>query len=78
MSPFVLIPIAVIFVVAMVIGRNELVKRKLDCPRKKKTAEVELLRRSLWPSKLVRVKRCSLLEAPTKINCDQECLKTSS
>ena len=29
MSPFVLIPIAVIFVVAMVIGRNELVKRKL-------------------------------------------------
>lgn len=77
MDPLVLIPITVVFLAAMIIGRNELVKRRLVCPRTGSTAEVELLRRSLLPSKLVGIKSCSLLPDPKKIDCGQHCLRGS-
>ena len=75
MHPAVLIPISIVFIVAMILGRNELVKRRLACPRTGSAAEVELLRRSLRPSKLVRIESCSLLADPRRIDCGQECLK---
>ena len=33
MDPLVLIPLTVLFVVCFFLGRNELVKRRLKCPR---------------------------------------------
>jgi hypothetical protein len=76
MDPVVLIPISLLFLVALVLGRNEIVQRKLACPRAGSTAEVELLRRSLRPGKIVGVRSCSLLADPRKITCGRECLKT--
>lgn len=75
LDPIVLIPIAVVFTVAMIVGRNEIVKRKLRCPHTNEVADVDVARRSLRPSKLVRVESCSLLPDPKHVDCDQECLK---
>ncbi len=78
MTLFVLIPITALFVVAMIVGRNELVKRKLACPRKGMMADVDVARRYFNPTKLMRIMRCSLLTNPKKIDCEQECLKTGA
>ena len=75
LDPIVLIPIALVFIVAMIVGRNEIVKRKLRCPRTGSIADVEVKRRSLRPSKLVGVESCDLLPDPKQIDCKQECLK---
>ena len=75
LDPIVLIPIAVVFTVAMIVGRNEIVKRKLRCPRTDTIADVEVKRRSLRPSKQVGVESCSLLPDPTHVDCAQECLE---
>ena len=78
MTLFVLVPITAIFVVAMIVGRNELVKRKLACPRNGMTADVDVVRRYFSPPRLMDIKRCSLLANPKKIDCEQECLRPSA
>lgn len=78
MTLFALIPITAVFVVGMIVGRNELVKRRLACPHKGQRADVKLLRRYMNPAKLVGIKRCDLLEDPTRIDCDQECLHVNA
>jgi hypothetical protein len=75
MDPIVLIPITLIFVVVMIVGRNEIVKRRLTCPHKGTPADIEVLRRSLSPGTILRAKSCSLLPDPNKVDCGQECLK---
>ena len=56
MTLFALIPITAVFVVGMIIGRNELVKRRLACPHKGQRADVKILRRYMSPSQLVSVR----------------------
>ena len=73
-EPIVLIPITLIFLAAVVVGRNMLVKRRLRCPRRKRDADVAFVAREWKSSELVRVKSCDLLKDPKKIDCDQECL----
>jgi hypothetical protein len=75
MDLIVLVPITVIFVAAMIAGRNELVRRSLFCPRKWTMAGVEIQRRSLRPTTIVGIKSCSLLPGAKKVDCDQACLK---
>ena len=78
MTLIALIPITALFVVGMVVGRNELVRRRLACPHKGERADVKLLRRYMSPAKLLRIKRCDLLEDPTRVDCDQECLHVNA
>ena len=75
MDPIVLLPIILIFSVAIFLGRNELVKRKLICPRKGIIADVGVVQRFQKPDKPVRVKHCNLLNDPKRVDCGQECLK---
>lgn len=74
MDPLVLIPITVIFVVAMIVGRHILVHRKVTCPRTGTVAEIEVFESSWKPDKLVRVKSCDLLDDPKVVNCGQGCI----
>ena len=75
MDPIVLIPITLIFAVAIFLGRNELVKRKLDCPHKGEVADVGVVQRFQRENRPVRVKHCSLLPEQKRVDCDQACLK---
>jgi len=75
MNPIILVPIALVFLAAMIVGRNEIVKRRLTCPRNGLPAEVDLVRRSLRPRHLVRIESCSLLPDPRKVDCGQDCLR---
>ena len=74
MDPIVLIPLTAIFVVGLFLGRNELRKRKLSCPRKREMADVDVIQRYDRPDKPVRVKSCDLLDDPNTVDCEEECL----
>jgi hypothetical protein len=78
MEPILWIPLTVIFVVCLYAGRNLLVRRKLCCPHKDETAEVQVLCRALKPSKRLRIERCDLLADPKNVDCDQACLEQSA
>jgi len=75
MDPIVLVPITIIFVAAMIVGRNELVRRKFRCPHKGGLADLEIQRRSLRPTTILGVKSCSLLPGVKHVDCDRACLK---
>jgi len=75
MNLLVLIPIAAVFVVAMILGRNELVKRRIACPHKRMDADVEVKQRYRKPTDPVGIERCSLLDDPKHVTCDEACLK---
>ena len=72
----VLIPISLIVIGALILTRNELTKRRLACPHKGMSAEVEVQRRHFLPTDKVRVKSCDLLPDPKKVDCDQACVKS--
>lgn len=73
---YVLIPIGLIVLGALIITRNELTKRRLVCPHKGEAAEVEVQRRHFLPTDDVRVKSCDLLPDPKNVDCDQACMKS--
>jgi len=56
------------------VARNEIVKKRLACPRTGEEAEVEVKRR-FEGRKDLRVKSCSLLDDPTEVDCEQACIK---
>ncbi len=74
MDPLVIVPIAVVFGVCMILGRNELVKRRLVCPGTGTVAEVDVVQR-YRKRRPVRVKSCDHLSDPKVVDCGQECLR---
>lgn len=56
------------------VARNEIVRRRLTCPRKGQIADVEVKRR-FSTGKELRVKSCTLLDEPTHVDCEQECIR---
>ena len=74
MDPIVLIPITLIFALAIYFGRNELVQRVLTCPVTGSAADVAVEQRVGRPDKPVQVKSCSLLPGSKRIECGQGCL----
>lgn len=75
MELWVLLPIAAVAVVLLLLMRNEVVRRLLACPVKHAEAEVRVVQRYREPSKPVRIKSCSLLEDPERIDCSQACIR---
>lgn len=74
MEPWVLPAVTVTFLVLFLALRNEVVRRKLFCPLKKDTAEVDVVQRYQNPTKPIRVKACNLLADPKRVDCGQACL----
>lgn len=74
-DPIVLIPISLIFIGCVLAARHVLVRRRLLCPRTGTMADVSVLQRTHHPDTLVRVKRCSLLPNPKRVDCGQACLR---
>ncbi|MHC4549243.1 MAG: hypothetical protein ACYTEZ_10750 [Planctomycetota bacterium] len=70
--------VLLVFAAVYFVARNEIVKRRLTCPRSGSTAEVEVLRRFEGRQKPVRVKSCSLFEDPKQVECEQDCLEAES
>ncbi len=67
--------LGVFFAAMYFIGRNELRKRRLACPRSGASAKVDVVQRYEKPDVPVRVKSCDLLPDPNKVDCEQECLE---
>ena len=68
--------VAALFVVIFFVARNEIVKRRLTCPRTGEGADVLVKQRFEGDGKPVRVKACSLLDDPTEVDCEQDCIKS--
>jgi hypothetical protein len=66
--------VLVVFFALYLVVRNEIVRRRLVCPRTGATAEVELVRRSEGRHKPVRVLSCSLFADPRQVDCGQDCI----
>ena len=62
------------FGVMTVLGRNELVKHDLTCPRTGTVAKTSVVQRYHRPDKPQRIKTCSVLPNPRKVDCEQGCL----
>ena len=56
------------------VARNEIVKKRLTCPRTGEEAEVCVQRR-FEGRKDLRVKSCNLLDDPQTVDCEQACIK---
>ena len=67
--------LSVFFAVVYSLGLNERVKLNLKCPTTGTAADVEVVQRYDSPKKPIRVKACSLLPRPNRVDCGQECLK---
>lgn len=63
-----------LFAIIYLMARNEVVKRRLVCPRTGAVADVEVVRRAERPQKEVRVRSCSLFADPRRVECSGECL----
>jgi len=74
MEPWVLLAVTLTFLALFPFLRNELVQRRLHCPLKDAEAEVRIVQRHHEPTKPVRVKSCSLLSNPKRVDCSQACL----
>jgi hypothetical protein len=74
MEPWVLPAVTAVFLAVFFLLRNERVRRLIACPIKHETAEIEVIQRYQKPDKLVRVKSCSLLADPNKVDCGQVCI----
>ena len=66
--------VLVVFFALYLVVRNEIVRRRLVCPRTGATAEVEVVRRSEGRHKPVRVRSCSLFADPKRVECEQDCI----
>ena len=66
--------VLVLFFSLYLVVRNEIVRRRLVCPRTGATADVEILRRSEGRHQPVRVRSCSLFDDPKRVDCEQDCL----
>ncbi|MHC4974177.1 MAG: hypothetical protein ACYTG3_17800 [Planctomycetota bacterium] len=66
--------VLVLFGLLYFIVRNEIVLRKVTCPRNGAVAEVEIVRRSDGRQQPLRVRSCSLFEEPRRLTCSQDCL----
>ena len=77
MEPWVLVLLTATFVVLVpcLLLRCDLVQRKLACPERGMTATVELFQRHGKMEKPVRIRACSLLPHPRRIDCDQACIR---
>jgi hypothetical protein len=78
----IVVPLAGItafFVLVYFLVRNAVVKKKLVCPVRGNTVEVEFLRQGFHgEGPPLRVVSCSAFPNPRKLECKQECLKTAS
>ena len=70
----VLAVLSIFFALVYWLGRNELVKRHVACPRDRTSAEIDVVQRYARADKPVRITRCSRLPNPDKVDCGQECL----
>lgn len=66
--------VLVLFGLLYVILRNEIVWRKVTCPRSGASAEVEVVRRSDGLQRPLRIRSCSLFDEPRRLTCEQDCL----
>lgn len=77
MHAYILVPIALVFLVAMFLGRNVIVRRRLTCPRTGGPAEVELLQRSLT-DRVLGIESCDRLANPRRVDCGELCVHRSA
>lgn len=70
----VLAALTVLFTSLMLLGRNQLVRRRLRCPRDGDEAQVDVVERYTG-SDPVRVRSCDHLANPKRVDCDQGCLE---
>lgn len=63
------------FAVMALLGRNEVVEYDLTCPRTRTIAKTRIVQRYHRSDRPQRVRTCSILPNPSKIDCEQECLK---
>lgn len=75
MTPLVLIPVLLVFVLGWILGRHELVERRLVCPRTRTVEEVGVVQRCGQPDHPVGVASCSLLPEGERVDCDLGCLE---
>jgi hypothetical protein len=78
MDFWVLFIIVLTFLVLFPFMRNERVHRLLTCPRKNTPAKVELVQRYHNPSKPIRITSCNLLSDPKRVDCGQDCIKSTA
>jgi len=75
MEPWILPVVALIFVLAVSFGRNQVVRRRLACPTRAREATIDVVQRYRKPDHPVRVRSCTLLADPQRVDCGQECLR---
>jgi hypothetical protein len=71
----VIVAVLLLFVILYFVARNEVVKRRVTCPRTGTTAEIDQIQRFEGEKRPVGVKRCDLLPDPDEVDCDEDCLK---
>jgi hypothetical protein len=74
MEFWVLLAVTFVFVGLFAFMRNERIRRRLFCPLKKTTAEVDLVQRYHEPGRPIRIKTCDLLPNPKHVDCGQTCI----
>jgi hypothetical protein len=68
------VAVLVLFGLLYFILRNEIVRRKVTCPRGGAAAEVEVVRRADGRQQTLRIRSCSLFDEPRHLTCEQDCL----
>ena len=66
--------VVVYFALMAILGRNEVVKYDVTCPRTGTVAKTSIVQRYHRPDRAQRVKTCSVLPNPKKVDCEQGCL----
>lgn len=67
--------VLLLFAAVYLAARNEVVRKKLVCPRSGAVADVDVVRRSEKPEREIRVRSCSLFADPRRVECSGDCLK---
>jgi hypothetical protein len=73
--PLVVVAVLVVFALVFFAARNEIVRRRLKCPRTGTDADVSIKRRFEGNHRALRVTSCSLLADPTHVDCGQDCIR---
>jgi hypothetical protein len=73
--PFLAGAVVLLFAIVYLAARNEVVRKKLVCPRSGAVADVDVVRRFEKPEREVRVKSCSRFADPRRVECAGECLE---
>jgi len=66
--------VLLLFAIIYLVARNEIVRRRIVCPRLGSVAEVEVVRRFETPAHEIRVRSCSLFADPHHVECEGDCL----